>query len=56
MMSRLVGIRAALLRWVSSHPRLVLWLIVIALLPYITICWGVALTVGSALAGGGCGG
>jgi len=45
----------ALSRWIAAHPRKVLWFIILALIPYILLCWGATFTVMGALLSGGCG-
>lgn len=47
----------AISRWIADHPRRVLWIIVLALIPYVLLCWGATFTVlGALVSSGGCGG
>jgi hypothetical protein len=46
----------ALSRWIAEHPRRTLWFIVLALIPYVLLCWAVTFVMlGALLSGGGCG-
>lgn len=46
----------AVSRWISEHPRKILWFIVLILIPYVMLCWGATFTVlGALMTGGGCG-
>ena len=42
--------------WIARNPRRVLWFIILTLIPYLLLCWGMTFTtLGALFTGGGCG-